>query len=118
MFNPSVWAWPQWTIFIYILFCLGVGIAQHGKTSKTSPRGFFIGVGVAIAKLVVLTIGGFFAKIAWPQIVWIALKAIAWGCYIAMLPQEKNKETKRSFWSTLISIVIDFSLYMFGGFFA
>ncbi|MBR5418928.1 hypothetical protein IK110_01635 [Candidatus Saccharibacteria bacterium] len=92
---------------------------NHGKPYKKETVGSVISATVIeVARLVILIFGGFFARIGWPQVVWIGFMALSWGCYIAMLVTKEEMKGKRRFTSALVTAAIMMTLYIFGGFFA
>ena len=111
MFVMGNWGWPQWTVFIFSLVYLALGIGFHGKETTRSATANFISIAIAV---IILAFGGFFHSFGWPQIVWIALQILSLGLNI----RSNGEEYTQSFWSTVIGRAIYLTLYIFAGFFA
>jgi uncharacterized membrane protein len=59
-FDPSVWAWPQWTLFILMIVRLGINAAVHGQPRKEEKHNAFIVFFNAALVLFILICGGFY----------------------------------------------------------
>lgn len=72
----SNWGWPQWAMIILTLLSLIQSIRLHNREITNSAKSAFASLSVMS---LILYGGGFFARIDWPQIVWIALMILATG---------------------------------------
>lgn len=72
----SGWGWPQWAMIILTTLSLFSSVKYHNKAATSSAKRAFVLLPITV---LILYGGGFFARIDWPQIVWIALMILATG---------------------------------------
>ncbi|MDX5984683.1 hypothetical protein [Sphingomonas echinoides] len=58
MFDPSHWAWPQWTMAIMLFLWLLVSASSHGKPRE--PYNGFTAIVRFALSVFLLSYGGFF----------------------------------------------------------
>lgn len=110
-FVVANWGWPQWLYVSIVLIGIGISLANHGKCIKKASAGVTAFSGFVL--FLILTAGGFFDEIHWPQIVYIILYLVG---LIAKLADEEDY-TVENFRITLIAEAIVIALLAAGGFF-
>lgn len=58
MFDPSHWAWPQWTMAVMLFLGLVISAGKHGEP-REPYNGFIAMVSFGLA-VFILSFGGFF----------------------------------------------------------
>ena len=59
LFDPNVWAWPQWTAIILWIVHLATAAMLSGKP-RTGEHSFPVAFVGALISLFILTMGGFY----------------------------------------------------------
>lgn len=107
----SGWGWPQWAMIILTTLSLFSSVKYHNKAATSSAKRAFVLLPITV---LILCGGGFFARIDWPQVVWITLITLATG---ASLIVDGGIGHKRNFWHALVAQMILLVLYSSAGFF-
>ncbi len=111
MINVANWGWPQFVLLALNLIAIGIAMAESGDYSTRSFMGSVIGGAIEIF---ILSKGGFFVEMGWPQYVTFGLLAI--GLISAFAHNGEGYEVH--FTAAVFSTFIHLLIYYLGGFFA
>lgn len=110
-FVVANWGWPQWLYISIVLIGIGTSLANDGKRIKKASAE--VAAFSTLVLFFILTAGGFFDEIHWPQVVYVILYFIS---LIANLADGEDY-TVENFRITLIADAIVVALFAAGGFF-